>query len=45
MLLVQHNCGQGYKSTMMALETALSVEAGIVIIQKPFFGNREISYS
>ena len=45
MLLVQHNCGQGYESTMMALETALSVEAGIIIIQEPFIGNQEISHS
>ncbi len=45
MLLVQHNCGQGYESTIMALETGLSVEAGIVMIQEPFIGNREISHS
>ncbi len=29
----------------MALETGLSVEAGIVMIQEPFIGNREISHS
>ena len=39
MLLVQHNCGQGYKSIVIALETGLSVEAGIVLIQEPFIGN------
>ncbi len=45
MLVVQHNCGQGYESRVMALETALSVEAGIVLVQKLFIGNREICYS
>lgn len=29
----------------MALKTALSVNAGIVMIQEPFIGNREISHS
>ena len=32
MLLVQHNCGQGYESTLIALETGLSVKAGIILI-------------
>ena len=32
MLVVQHNCGQGYKSTVMALETALNIEASIVMV-------------
>lgn len=45
MLLVQHNCGQRYESLMMALEMALSVETSIVIIQKLFIGNQEISHS
>ena len=45
MLVVQHNCGQGYESMVMALETALSVEAGIVMVQESFIGNREISHS
>ena len=45
MLVVQHNCGQGYESKVMALETALSVEACIVMVQEPFIGNREISHS
>ena len=45
MLVVQHNCGQGYKSTVMALETALSVGAGIVMIQEPFIGSRELCHS
>ena len=45
MLVVQHNCGQGYESTIMALETGLTVEAGIFMIQEPFISNREISHS
>ena len=45
MLVVHHNCGQGYESMVMALETALSVKAGIVMIQETFIGNREISHS
>lgn len=44
-LIVQPNCGQGYESTIMALETALTVKVGIVIIQEPFIGNREISHN
>ncbi len=45
MLVVQHNCGQGFESTVMARETVLSVKAGIVMIQEPFIGNQEISHS
>ena len=45
MLVVQHNCGQSYESTVMALETALSIGAGIVMVQEPFIGNREICHS
>ena len=42
MLLVQHNCGHEYENTMIALKIALSVEAGIIIIQKPFISNQKI---
>ena len=45
MLIIQHNCGRGYESTVMALETALSIKAGMVMLQEPFIGNREISHS
>lgn len=34
MLVVQHNYGQGYESTVMVMETALSLGAGIVMIQE-----------
>ncbi len=43
MLVVQHNCEQGYyESTIIALESALSVEAGIVMVQESFIGNQKI---
>ena len=29
----------------MALETALSIRAGIIMVQEPFIGNREIAHS
>ena len=45
MLVVQHNCGQGYESTVMVVETALYVGAGIVMIQELFIGNWEICHS
>ena len=32
MLVVQHKCGQGYESTIMALAMALSIGAGIVMV-------------
>ncbi len=37
--------GQGYESTIIALEMALSIEAGMVKLQEPFIGTREISHS
>ena len=45
MLVVQHNCGRGYESTVMALETALDIGAGIALLQEPFIGNRELAHS
>ena len=45
MLVIQHNCGQGYKSTVMALETVISIKARIVMVQEPFIGSREICHS
>lgn len=45
MLVIQHNCGRGYESTVMALETAFTIKAGMVMLQEPFLGNRELSHS
>ncbi len=44
-LIIQHNNGRGYESTVMALETALNIGAGIVMLQEPFLGNWELSHS
>ncbi len=45
MLLVQNNSRQGYENTVIVLETTLSIEAGIVMVQEPFIGSREIFHS
>ena len=45
MLVIQHNCGRGYESTIASLEAALSIGAGIVCLQEPFIGNRSITHS
>lgn len=45
MLVIQHNCGCKYENTVMALETALNIEAGMVMLQEPFIGNRDICHS
>lgn len=44
MLVIQHNCGRKYESTISSLETALSLGAGIVCLQEPFIGKRSISH-
>ena len=45
MLIIQDNCRQGYESIVMALETVLSIGAGIVMLQESFIGNWEICHS
>lgn len=45
MLVIQHNCGRGYESTVMALKTALSIGAGMIMLQEPFIGNRKLCHS
>lgn len=45
MLILQHNCGREYESIIMAFETALNIGAGIMMLQEPVFGNRDISQS
>ncbi len=45
MLVIQHNCGRGYESTIATLEMSLSIGAGIVCLQEPFIGNRSITHS
>ena len=43
--MIQHNCGQEYESIVIVLETALSIGAGIVMVQELFIGNREIFHN
>ena len=45
MLIVQQNCGKGYKCTISALESGLGLDAIVVYIQELFLGNRNISHS
>ena len=45
MLIIKYDCGRGYESTVMALETALIIKVGMVRLQEPFISNREISHS
>ena len=45
MLIIQHNCGRGYESTVMALETELNIGAGLVCLQELFLGNKDIAHS
>lgn len=45
MLVIQQNCGRVYESTVMALEAALDIGAGIILLQEPFIGNRELVHS
>lgn len=44
-LIIHHNYGRGYKSTVMVLKTALTIKAGMVILQKLFIGNQELFHS
>ena len=45
MLVVQQNCGKGYESTISALEAGLGLNAGVVCIQEPFLGNKDLSHA
>ncbi len=45
MLIIQHNCGRRYENTVMVLEIAMNIGVGIMMLQKPFIRNRELSYS
>ncbi len=39
MLIIQYDCRRGYKSIVMALKTALDIDAEIIMLQEPFIGN------
>ena len=45
MLVIKHNCGHGYKSTVMAPETAISIGTKIVMVHEPFIGSPEICHN
>ena len=45
MLLVQNNCGKGYEATITALQNAIDLGAGIVCIQEPFIGKRDLQHN
>ena len=45
MLVIQYNCGRSYESTIASQETAIGSEAGVVCLQEPFLGKRNISHS
>lgn len=44
-LIVQHNYGRGYESTIMILEIALNIGAEIVILDELFIGNQKLAYN
>lgn len=41
--MVQYNREQDYESIVLILGTALSIVAGIVVLQEPFIGTWEIN--
>ena len=45
MLVIEQNYGKRYEYTVSALEASIGLDAGIVCIQEPFLGNRDISHS
>ena len=45
MLIIQQNCGKGYECTITALEARLGLNAGIVCIQEPFLGKKDLAHS
>lgn len=45
MLVVQHNYGCRYETTIMALETALNIVARIILLEKPLIDNQELAHS
>lgn len=45
MLVIQHNCEQKYKNTVIIPKTAINIRAEIVMIQKLFIGSQEICYN
>ena len=44
MLIVQHKYEREYENIVTALEIALNIGVGIVMLQEPFIGNWELSH-
>lgn len=45
MLVVQQNCGKWYECTISALEAGLGLNTGIICIQEPFLGRKNLAHS
>ena len=45
MLVIQQNCGKGYECTISALEAGLGLNAGVVCIQEPFLGKKNLAHA
>ena len=45
MLIIQYNCGGGCESIVMALETAISIGAGMDTLQELVISNQELCHS
>ena len=45
MLVVQQNYGKRYECTISALEARLGLKAGIVCIQEPFLGKKNLAHT
>ena len=45
MLVIQQNCGKGYECTISVLEAGLGLDVGVVCIQEPFLGRKNLAQS
>ena len=45
MLVIQQNCGKEYESTISVREAGLSLNAGVVCIQEPFLGKKDLLHA
>lgn len=44
MFVIKQNCGKKYECNISALEAYLSLDARIVYIQEPFFGQKNLAH-
>lgn len=45
MLIVQQNCGKGYKYTISTFETGLGFNISVICIQELFLANRSLAHA